>query len=371
MLTTGSLCARIAAQMPQATTPDIVPVGISADAASLDGCQVVARIEGQVILACEVLWKVNHMLEKEGDRIPPEQLERVRQDLIQKFVADMIDRKVIYTEFRRAIPPEKIPEIDEQLLKPFEEEELPKLMTELGVESRQDLEKELVRLGSTLGDVRRAFNEKAIIQNWVHSKVKINETVSPDEMLAYYRSHQAEYDYPSQARWEELVVRKGRFAQPGQAFAELSYMGNEVWQRAAALPGGVHGPAFVEVAKARSDGLNAKEGGQYDWTPKGALKNTAIDMALFSLQVGQMSAILESESSFHIVRVLERKEAGRRSFADVQGDIRDKLKEERFQKAVVTYLETLRRNARVWTEQTGDVSAEAFLAQTQPKTQAR
>jgi hypothetical protein len=219
-------------------------------------------------------------------------------------------------------------------------------------------------LGSTLSDVRRAFNERAIVGQWVRTKVKIDETVSPDEMLEYYRKNLASYEYPTQVRWEELTVRKSRFPDPRAAFAEICDMGNEVLRRAEAQ-GGIHGPAFVEMAKARSDGLNAKEGGQYDWTTKGALKTAAIDEALFTLQVGQMSWPLESDTAFHIIRVLERKDAGRQSFAAVQGDIRDRLKEERFQKAVTSYLDKLHKTARVWTEQTGNVSAEAFLAQVQ------
>ena len=39
-----------------------------------------------------------------------------------------------------------------------------------------------------------------------------------------------------------------------------------------------------------------------------------------------MSPILDSGPAFHIVRVLERKEAGCRPFSEVQNDIRDKLK---------------------------------------------
>ena len=78
------------------------------------------------------------------------------------------------------------------------------------------------------------------------------------------------------------MVRKSRFADPRQAYAEIAHMGNEVWQRGTA--GGVRGPAFAEVAKAKSDGFTAKEGGQHDWTTKGALKAAAIDQALFSLQ---------------------------------------------------------------------------------------
>jgi parvulin-like peptidyl-prolyl isomerase len=68
-----------------------------------------------------------------------------------------------------------------------------------------------------------------------------------------------------------------------------------------------------------------------------------IDHELFTLEIGQMSWILETEDSFHIVRVLERKEAGREPFTEVQGKIREKLKEERFQAGVEQYLTKLRR----------------------------
>ena len=91
-------------------------------------------------------------------------------------------------------------------------------------------------------------------------------------------------------------------------------------------------------------------------------KATAIDEALFTLQVGQMSPILDSDDGFHIVRVLERKEAGRKPFTEVQPDIRDKLKDERFQAGIGKYLAKLRRDARIWTAFTGNMSADVLWA---------
>jgi parvulin-like peptidyl-prolyl isomerase len=123
----------------------------------------------------------------------------------------------------------------------------------------------------------------------------------------------------------------------------------------------VKGAAFGEVATAKSDGFTAKTGGDHDWTTKGALQCKAIDSALFTLQVGQMSPILDSGPMFHIVRVLERKEAGRKSYTDVQANIREKLKEQRFQAEIEKYLTRLRGEARIWTAFTGNVSAEALM----------
>ena len=362
-------------ELPPLTSPEPVPL-TQADTANLDGCQKVAQIDDQIVLACDVLWRVNQLIEAQkqkigvdADKLTPEQIAAVRQQLMKREVAALVDRKLLYNEFRRNVPQENLPRIEENLREPFEERELPQIMKQLHVDNKRDLEQELARLGSSLADTQRAFNERVIAAEWIHSKVKVNDEVSPDEMLEYYRAHLTDYDFSSQARWEELTVRKDRFQDPREAFAELSNLGNEVWQRGTQKP--VKGAAFSEVAKAKSDGVTAKSGGEYGWTTKGALQCKPIDQALFTLQVGQMSPIIDGGPMFHIVRVLERKEAGRKPFTDVQADIRDKLKEQRFQTEVEKYLTRLRGEARIWTAFTGNVSADVLLGRKPEETQKR
>ena len=360
---------------PAGAAADVTPL-TQADAANLAGCQMVARIDNQVILACEVLWRVNQRIEmqkqklgEKAEDLTPEQIAAVRQQLMKMEVSALVDRKLLYNEFRRNIPAENLSRIDENLKQPFEEKELPTLMKQLHVETKQNLEHELTRLGSSLADVQRAFNERVIAAEWIHSKVKINEEVSPDEMLEYYREHGKDYDFPTQARWEELAVRKNKFKDPREAFAALAHLGNEVWQRGTQAP--VQGAAFAEIAKGKSDGFTAKDGGVHDWTTQGALQCKEIDAAIFTLQVGQMSPIIDSGPMFHIVRVLERKDAGRKPFIDVQADIREKLKEQRFQAGVEDYLAKLRADARIWTAFTGNVSADVLLGRKLEETQTR
>ena len=368
-----------------ATPPaDITPPDASApaksvvnpgDSANLEGCQVIARVDEQVVLACEVLWRVNQMLETYqkstgADRqVPEEQLKGVRQQLMQKEVASMVDRKLLYGQFMHNVPKENMPKIEENLKQPFDEHELPALMKQLKVDNQADLEKELARLGSSVADVRRAFNERVIASEWIRSKIKVNDEVSPDEMIEYYRSHLTDYDFPSQARWEELVIRKNRFKDEASAYEAMAHLGNEVWQTGMQKP--VRGAAFAEIAKAKSDGFTAKDGGVHEWTTKGALQCKAIDEGLFTLQVGQMSPIIDGGPTYHIIRVLERKEAGRKQFTEVQSDIRDKLKDLRYQKEAVKYLTKLRQEARVWTIFTGPVAAETLIGKKPDDTQKR
>lgn len=326
----------------------------------LDECQVIARIDGQVVLACDVLWEVNLYLSDKLDQIPPDELDEIRRRLMLQQLRGLIDRKLLYAEFRRTVPAENIPRVEESIEQAFAETELPQLMKTLKAKNLQDLEKKIYKLGGSLDAARRSFSERAIAGSWVRERVDVDEEVTHIDMLEYYQDHLADYEFPTQVRWEELTVRKRRFDSVQEAYAAIVAMGNEVLAKNPAPPY-VNGPILAEVAKAKSHGFTAKEGGLHDWTTKGALKADEVDKALFTLPVGQHSRILQSDDSFYIVRVLERKEAGRKPFTEVQAEIREMLKQERFRTAIEQYVSKLRRDARIWTIYTGNVSAEALL----------
>jgi hypothetical protein len=158
-------------------------------------------------------------------------------------------------------------------------------------------------------------------------------------MIAWYQARLADYDYPAKARFETLTVKTGLKRSRQQAWDMLAEMGNEV----------LAGRPFAEVAKARSEGPTAAAGGAVDWTTKGSLASKLLDEAIFSLPVGQLSSILEDETALHIVRVVERRDAGRTPFIDAQVDIRSQLVAERRQKAQDEYLAKLRARTPVWT----------------------
>lgn len=339
-----------------------LPSDVAPEPATIDGCQVIARVDGQVVLACELLWRVNKMLEENRDKIPPAQFEAIREQLMLRTFASMIDQKLLYGEFRRNIPPENMPRIEQNLMTPFQENEVPRMMEELHCNSQRELEQELSRLGSSLDDTRRTFNEHVIASEWIRSKIKVSQEVTPEEMIEYYQTKRSEFEFPTQVRWEELMVRKsGIPAQAQASYAKLAMMGNEAWQRLQVNPPAA-APIFTEIAKAQSQGFNASKGGIYDWTSQGSLKAAEVDAALFKLQPGQMSTIIDSGTAFHIVRVLERKEGGCKPFSDVQNDIREKLKVQRMAAAQRKYIDQLRKEAKLWTVYTGTISVEELMA---------
>jgi parvulin-like peptidyl-prolyl isomerase len=116
-------------------------------------------------------------------------------------------------------------------------------------------------------------------------------------------------------------------------------MGNDVLER----------KPFAEIARTRSEGPTASQGGGYDWTHRGSLASKVLDEAVFTLPVGQLSAILDDGAMLHIVRVTERIEAGRTPFIEAQVGIRDTLQQERRKKEMDEYLAKLKERTPVWT----------------------
>src|SRR5262245_51832746 len=68
---------------PQAEGVNAPPASISlANATPLEGGEIVARIDGQIVLASDVTWQVNKIIEANRDRIPPDEIEKARALLL-------------------------------------------------------------------------------------------------------------------------------------------------------------------------------------------------------------------------------------------------------------------------------------------------
>jgi hypothetical protein len=327
----------------------VTPTPTAGNAQPLEGGEIVAKIDGEIVLASDVLWQVDMVIEANKGRIPPDQIEDARRALLRQHVIGLIDTKVLYADFKRKVPVENLPKIEENLSAPFEESEIPRLSEALQVKDRQELEQFLRDHGTSLTDAKRQFCERTIAGEWLRQMAPKAKPVTHDELLAYYKAHAAEYDFPAQVKWEELFVQFSRVnGDRTAAWQAITAMGNEVWQQVAQNPD-LRGPVFTDVAKAKSHGITAGNGGFRDWTTRGALSSADIDTALFSLEIGQLSDVIESDLGFHIVRVLDRHEAGRTPFTEAQAEITKIIQAEAKKEMIGVELKKLRDKSRIWT----------------------
>jgi parvulin-like peptidyl-prolyl isomerase len=351
------IAAEVAKAVAPSTATGVVPAAyeqpaagaaaVPPEAQSLEMAMVVARVGPEVVLEGDLLTpKAFEYLEQAGPSMAPEDLRKLKLQICQQVLPQHVEMLLIYVDALREIPEDKIPEIRKNVDKAFDEQFLPKMMQEAGVANSLEYEQQLRSKGQSLDRMRKMFFERGLSQEWMRKNVKNDDEIPHADMIAYYQNHLADYDFPAKARFEALTIKIGAKRSRKQAWDLLASMGNEI----------LAGKPLADVARARSEGPTASQGGLFDWTNEGSLASKRLDEAIFSLPVGQLSAIIEDEPSpnladqgaLHIVRVVERKEAGRTPFLEAQVGIRETLVAERQRKATDDYLGKLRERTPVW-----------------------
>lgn len=341
---------------PLAPPAAIEAAAVAPEARPVEGSEIIARVDGQIVLGSDLVWQAKQLLSMSTQPIPPDQRENVESMLTRRLLMGLIDTKLLYADFKRTVPAENLPKVEQSLAKPFEDVEVPRLLKMFKVNDRAALEDALKASGTSLKDVQRQFGEKTIAGEWLRNKMPKPKPITYEILLAYYQDNLKKYEFPAQVKWEEVMVRFDRCGgDRAKAWQQLCEMGNEIWQTAAAHPE-IRGPVFGAVAKAKSHGATAKDGGLQDWKTQGALVCEDLNKALATLAVGQLSDGIEAAEGFYIVRVLERKDAGRIPFTEAQASIRKLLEDEQRTAMVEAELKKLRLNARVWTVYDGELA---------------
>jgi len=302
--------------------------------------QIIARVGTETVLAGDLLGNINQILEPYEGKAPPAELEKQRQLLLRKALEAAIETKLIYYDFVREIPKENIDNVMQSLNKAFTDTRLPQLMERAKVTSAAELDAKFRKYGSSVAKARQVFFEQVIAQQKLQREIDKDPEVTHLEMLEYYRAHLDDYKIKSKVRWEHLMASFSEFnGDRDRTYRHLANMGNEV----------LGGAPLEAVAKRSSHGVNADRGGFHDWTSKGSLASTKIDVAIFALPPNELSRPIEDDRGYHIVRVVERTPDSRVTFLEAQVGIKEKIQKEKIQAQREAYLSKVRSNVDVWT----------------------
>jgi parvulin-like peptidyl-prolyl isomerase len=342
---------------------------------------IVARVGDKAIFYGDVAPIVNLILEphlaKAKTDAERQELEAARGALTKNEVRKMVQDKLMYLEWDREMkknvgtdPKKKadsqakldknvrnyfekaLAEFHERMRNASPEEEqklmaqdptlgrLALLMKNRQIESLGELEKALKPMGTSLEQQMRMFGEHTLGIQAIVKQITKDPEVTHQEMLDYYSGHSTEYAVRAKARFEILTAKFASFPSRPEALVAIEAMGNQVY---------LGGTPFAAVARKLSQEPNAANGGYYDWVNEGSLASGPIDRAIFMLETGKLSQIIEDDVGYHIIRVIERQPAGQISFLDAQDDIKKAIKAQKKSAEQQKILEQLHTKTEVWT----------------------
>jgi len=298
---------------------------------------IAARVGDEVITLKELTEAVKERLTKLPGGYKPNHQEI---KMLTSQVLDMlIERATITQEAKRELKkPEPLKLIYTVADKAWREEELPPLLRQEGVENEYKLKDKLAEKGKSLERMREIYRQEFLARGFLEQKLKGKISVTIPEMRDYYNTHIDDFNRLEHWTWREVIIELDKHPSRAEARSKAD----------AVLARLRHGDDFAQVAQAESEGPNRNKGGLWETAPD-SYAVPAVNDAIKSLPIGQVSSIIEGPTSYHIVRVEARRPAGPASFAEVQDKIRRLVHHRKVDIESNAFLDKLRKQTVVTT----------------------
>jgi peptidyl-prolyl cis-trans isomerase C len=160
-----------------------------------------------------------------------------------------------------------------------------------------------------------------------------------EEMRAHFKEHEKEYVKSDRAEVQHILIKpdSGSEADKGTARSRLMEVRRSIEE----------GADFADQAAAHSECPSGKKtGGSLGWISKG-MAAPELDKAVFSLEIGELSDIVESQLGLHIIMKTAQEEGGKADYAEVADSIRDFLRHAKRGIALSDYVAELRTKAEI------------------------
>lgn len=343
------LAATLIAQVPG---PGATVPSLEDDTAPLpdDPATVMAVVGQTPILWGDIQPKVDsriaQVLEQQQVEFTAEQLAPARKNLARGALSQAIQTKMMSESFLLeqvgTQAAEKRREVSEMMhsraRQVFFDNELKGMKEKYGTEDLNELDAKLREAGSSLRARQREFADMMLGHMYMKSKIEKDPNVTLAEINAAYAKDIDSYRHNAKARWEQLSVLFVNHPSREKARELITAMAVDIY----------YNEGWKEKAKTKSEEPFAADGGQHDWTAQGSLASKPIDEQVFSIPLNKMSEIIEDDQGLHVIRVLERKPAGILPLADLQDDIRKKLKRQKIAESQAKMIEDMRKKVPVW-----------------------
>jgi peptidyl-prolyl cis-trans isomerase C len=284
-----------------------------------------ARVNGTGITSDEINQLTKAMVSrmpKQGPVPAPEMVEQARKNAVEQ----LINAELLYQAGQKL----EVPELDKKLEEDFanETKRFP---------NKDALDQALKSANLTEDGLRLLLRKRYVVNNILEKQIVSGVTVSDEEIAQFYERNKANFKSPESVRASHILVESKPTDTP------------EEKQKAREKAEGLlkqlkEGKDFAELAKAESACPSKAQGGDLNFFGRGQMV-PEFEKAAFDLQPGQLSDIVETQFGFHIIKQTEKKPEGTVPLEEVKERISQYLKEEKSQKAVMDYVNGLKKDA--------------------------
>ena len=302
--------------------------------------KLVARVNGVDIESKYIKFRLNQILRTVPRPLTVKEKTSIAKDLIEKEVV----RELVNQQGKK----ENLT-IDSELID--------KEMTSLSASysSEEDFKKALEARNITLEDIKKSMQIDINARQLLNVQIKGKINISDEEVKKYYDNNKPKFVRPEAYHTRHILAA---FFPPealrNQTIEELQ-KSKEYFARIAeekidkVMADLKKGADFEEVAKNQSDDESSREnGGDLDFIYKGVF-DASFEEAAEKLKPGEISGKIKTRFGFHVLQLIETKASETAPFNEMKPGIQKHLFLEEAKKQVASYVEELRKKAKIET----------------------
>jgi peptidyl-prolyl cis-trans isomerase SurA len=292
--------------------------------------RIAAVVNTDIIALSEVEARIGPELQRLRAEPDPARRAEARRELLKRSLDLLIGEKLMEWQIRELQIEVSDSEID------------------LGMEdvkrqnniSSEQFEQLLAQEGYTMSSYKTFMRKHLARMKLVNLKVRSKVKIADEDLKAEYAkwAHDEANDFEVHAR--HILVQVPQKATPEQV--ETARQKAHALMLEAKTPG----VSFIELAKKKSEGPSAADGGDLGFFKRGVMV-AEFERAAFTLPVGGISEPIRTKYGWHVLKVEERRALAAPPFEEVKEQLRDRMLRGQLEKYTDQYVQELRAQAVV------------------------
>jgi peptidyl-prolyl cis-trans isomerase SurA len=293
--------------------------------------QIVARVNNQIITMSDyekASAGLAQEVRQDCQNCAPEQIQSELKERQKNLLRDMIDQQLLIARAK-----DMDINVETDLIKRLDDVRKQNKLATL-----EDLEKAVESSGVVWEDYKEQLRNSIMTQQVIQREVGGRMDIGSDEVKKYYDAHKQDFVRPEEVDLTEIMLSTE--GKSPEEIASVRTRAEDLHNRL------VKGEDFNALAKRYSEGSTAQDNGALGEFQRGQLAKQFED-AVFPLEKGQFTDVIQTKTGFEILKVLDHYQAGLQPLDKVEGEITNILYRQKMQPAMRTYLAQLREESYV------------------------
>lgn len=293
--------------------------------------QIVARVNNQIITMSDyekASTGLAQEVHQDCQNCSPDQIQTQLKERQKNLLRDMIDQQLLIERAK-----DMDINVETDVVKRLDD-----VRKQNNLATIDDLEKAVEAQGIVWEDYKNQMRNSILQQQVIQREVGGHMDIGSDEVKKYYEAHKEDFNRP-----EEVALAEIMLSTEGKSPEEIAAVRTRAEDLHNRL---VKGEDFTVLAKRYSEGSTAQDNGALGEFQRGQLAKQFED-AVFPLEKGQFTDVIQTKTGFEILKVLDHFQAGLQPLNKVETEVTNILYRQKMEPAMRTYLAQLREESYV------------------------